>query len=101
MGIGDADSRALPRVSRYCGRGRFWQRRTTAIAGMTTFALGAYALMGDMRVAAAGGVVTAGLLAGRENLHGIEIDAEIAEENEFRAGQAGDRRSAVLQRGLS
>lgn len=43
---------------------------TTAVAGMTTFALGAYALMGDMRVAAAAGVVTAGLLAGRENLHG-------------------------------
>ena len=43
---------------------------TTAVAGMVTFALGAYALMGDMRAAAAGGVVTAGLLAGRENLHG-------------------------------
>jgi uncharacterized membrane protein (DUF4010 family) len=43
---------------------------TTAVAGMVTFALGAYALMGDMRVAAAGGVVTAALLAGRENLHG-------------------------------
>jgi uncharacterized membrane protein (DUF4010 family) len=43
---------------------------TTAVAGMATFALGAYALMGDMRVAAAAGVVTAGLLAGRENLHG-------------------------------
>jgi len=43
---------------------------TTTIAGMATFALGVYALMGDMRVAAAGGVVTAALLAGRENLHG-------------------------------
>jgi uncharacterized membrane protein (DUF4010 family) len=43
---------------------------TTVVAGMVTFALGAYALMGDMRVAAAGGVVTAALLAGRENLHG-------------------------------
>jgi uncharacterized membrane protein (DUF4010 family) len=43
---------------------------TTAVAAMVTFALGAYALMGDMRAAAAGAVVTAGLLAGRENLHG-------------------------------
>ena len=43
---------------------------TTAVAGMVTFALGAYALIGDMRAAAAGGVVTAALLAGRENLHG-------------------------------
>jgi uncharacterized membrane protein (DUF4010 family) len=44
---------------------------TTAVAGMVTFVLGAYALMGDMLVAAAGGVVTAGLLAGREDLHGL------------------------------
>ena len=43
---------------------------TTAVAGMVTFALGAYALVGDIRAAAAGGVVTAALLAGRENLHG-------------------------------
>jgi uncharacterized membrane protein (DUF4010 family) len=43
---------------------------TTAVVGMVTFALGTYALMGDMRAAAAAGVVTAGLLAGRENLHG-------------------------------
>jgi uncharacterized membrane protein (DUF4010 family) len=48
--------------------GRF--SATTAVAGMVTFALGAYALMGEMRMAAAGGVVTAALLAGRENLHG-------------------------------
>jgi uncharacterized membrane protein (DUF4010 family) len=43
---------------------------TTAIAGILTFALGAYALVGDMRVAAAVAVVTAGLLALRESLHG-------------------------------
>jgi uncharacterized membrane protein (DUF4010 family) len=42
---------------------------TTAIAGMTTFALGVYALLGDLRVAAAAAVATAGLLAMRENLH--------------------------------
>jgi uncharacterized membrane protein (DUF4010 family) len=43
---------------------------TTAIAGILTFALGAYALLGDMRVAAAVAVVTAALLAMRESLHG-------------------------------
>jgi uncharacterized membrane protein (DUF4010 family) len=43
---------------------------TTAVAGMVTFVLGTYALVGDMRAAAAGGVVTAALLAGRESLHG-------------------------------
>lgn len=43
---------------------------TTAIAGMVTFALGALALVGDLRVAAAVAVATAGLLAAREDLHG-------------------------------
>jgi uncharacterized membrane protein (DUF4010 family) len=42
---------------------------TTAIAGILTFALGAYALAGDMRVAGAAAVATAGVLAMRENLH--------------------------------
>jgi uncharacterized membrane protein (DUF4010 family) len=37
---------------------------------MVTFALGAYALIGDLRVAAAAAVATAGLLAAREDLHG-------------------------------
>jgi uncharacterized membrane protein (DUF4010 family) len=43
---------------------------TTAIAGMLTFALGAYALLGDMRVAASAAVAVAVLLAAREELHG-------------------------------
>jgi uncharacterized membrane protein (DUF4010 family) len=43
---------------------------TTAIAGMLTFALGAYALLGDLRIAAGAAVATAGLLALREELHG-------------------------------
>jgi len=43
---------------------------TTAIAGMLTFALGAYAVLGEMRVAAGAGVATAGLLAIRHELHG-------------------------------
>jgi uncharacterized membrane protein (DUF4010 family) len=44
---------------------------TTAVAGMVTFALGAYALVGDLRIAAAAAVTTAGLLALREDLHGF------------------------------
>lgn len=43
---------------------------TTAVAGMVTFALGAYALLGDRIVAAAAGVAATVLLAGRERLHG-------------------------------
>jgi uncharacterized membrane protein (DUF4010 family) len=43
---------------------------TTAIAAVVTFALGAYALLGDMRAAAAAAVATAALLALREDLHG-------------------------------
>jgi len=43
---------------------------TTAIAGMLTFALGAYALLGDIRIAAGAAVATAALLASREKLHG-------------------------------
>ncbi|MGE3155987.1 MAG: MgtC/SapB family protein [Xanthobacteraceae bacterium] len=43
---------------------------TTMVAAMLTFALGAYALVGDVRVAAAGAVATAAILALREELHG-------------------------------
>src|SRR5262249_7543304 len=42
---------------------------TTAIAGMLTFALGAYALLGDIRIAAVATVATTALLASREKLH--------------------------------
>ncbi len=42
---------------------------TTAIAGMLTFALSAYAMIGDMRVAAAGAVATVAILALRAPLH--------------------------------
>jgi uncharacterized membrane protein (DUF4010 family) len=42
---------------------------TTAIAGILTFALGAYALLGEMRVAAAVAVVATALLALRQSLH--------------------------------
>ena len=43
---------------------------TTAVAGMLTFALGAYALLGDMRIAAGAAVAATALLAAREELHG-------------------------------
>jgi uncharacterized membrane protein (DUF4010 family) len=43
---------------------------TTAVAGILTFALGAYAMLGDMRVAAAVAVASAALLALRDRLHG-------------------------------
>jgi len=42
---------------------------TTAIAGILTFALGAYALLGDIRTAAAVAVTAAALLALRQSLH--------------------------------
>jgi uncharacterized membrane protein (DUF4010 family) len=43
---------------------------TTAIAGMLTFALGAYALIGDIRIAAAVAVASVSILVSREPLHG-------------------------------
>lgn len=42
---------------------------TSVIAGMVTFALGALAVLGDMRLAGAGGVVLVAILASREALH--------------------------------
>ncbi|RTM04453.1 MAG: DUF4010 domain-containing protein [Hyphomicrobiales bacterium] len=44
---------------------------TTVIAGLAVFALGALAVAGDFRVAAAGGAALAALLASREVLHGL------------------------------
>jgi uncharacterized membrane protein (DUF4010 family) len=44
---------------------------TTAVAGMLTFALGAYALIGDMRVASAAAVAATAILASRELLHSL------------------------------
>lgn len=43
---------------------------TTIVAAMLTFVLGAYAVIGDMRVAAAAAVAATGILAGREEIHG-------------------------------
>ncbi len=43
---------------------------TTPIAAMLTFALGAYAALGNLWVAAAAGVAATAILAAREELHG-------------------------------
>lgn len=42
---------------------------TTVVAAMLVFVLGVLAVVGDMRAAAAGGVVTAAVLASRQGLH--------------------------------
>jgi uncharacterized membrane protein (DUF4010 family) len=42
---------------------------TGVVSGLVTFALGAYAMLGDPHLVAAGGVVTAAVLAAREPLH--------------------------------
>lgn len=42
---------------------------TNVVTAMTVFLLGVLAVQGDIRLAAAGGVVTAALLASREHLH--------------------------------
>ncbi len=44
---------------------------TTMVAALVTFALGAVALLGDMRVAAGAGVATVALLAYKSALHGL------------------------------
>lgn len=43
---------------------------TTTIAGLLTFALGAFAVAGDTRIAAAVAVAAAGILAARAEIHG-------------------------------
>jgi uncharacterized membrane protein (DUF4010 family) len=43
---------------------------TTTVAALLTFVLGAYALLGDVHVAAASAVTTAAVLVFREDLHG-------------------------------
>ncbi|WP_163268936.1 MgtC/SapB family protein [Chelativorans alearense] len=44
---------------------------TSVVAGLGVFALGALAVAGDYRAAAAGGAALAGILASREVLHGL------------------------------
>jgi uncharacterized membrane protein (DUF4010 family) len=42
---------------------------TTTVAALLTFVLGAYALIGDLRVAAAAAVAATGILAARQDIH--------------------------------
>ncbi len=44
---------------------------TTVVASFVVFALGALAVLGDLRLAAAGGVATTALLAAKRSLHGF------------------------------
>jgi uncharacterized membrane protein (DUF4010 family) len=44
---------------------------TTLVAALLTFMLGAFAVLGDMTIAAGAGVVTVGLLAYKSTLHGF------------------------------
>jgi len=44
---------------------------TTVVAAFLVFALGAIAVVGDLRVAVAGGVITTALLAAKRSLHGF------------------------------
>lgn len=44
---------------------------TGIVAALVVFVLGALAVVGDVQAAAAAGVATAGILAGREKLHGL------------------------------
>ncbi|MGL5116569.1 MAG: MgtC/SapB family protein [Beijerinckiaceae bacterium] len=44
---------------------------TGVIAALTVFALGAYAVVGNVEIAAGAGVAVAGLLAGKDMLHGL------------------------------
>jgi uncharacterized membrane protein (DUF4010 family) len=72
LGLGFAAYAAV--IAMFCreenrAEGRF--SATTAVAAIVTFALGAYALIGDLRVAAALAVATTAILALRERLHGF------------------------------
>ena len=60
---------AITIFSREANRSAGSYSATTAIAAMLTFALGAYALVGNMRIAAAAAVGTSVILATRETLH--------------------------------
>lgn len=57
-------------LQRDADRARGSYSATTIIAGMLTFMLGAYAVIGDMRIAAALAVAVTGVLAIRSEIHG-------------------------------
>ena len=84
LGLGFATySAALALFSREENLAEKTSSATTAVAGMVTLALGAYAVLGDIRLAAAGAVAAAIVLALREPLHGL---VEQLSWRELRAG---------------
>lgn len=52
---------------------------TGVVVGLLTFALGAYAVLGNMTVAAAAGIATVAVLASREGLHALLLKITWAE----------------------
>lgn len=66
---------------------------TNFITGLLTFALGAYAAVGDMAIAAAGGVVAAMVLSQRKTMHSFLLRLKW---NELRAGLLLLVMSAIL-----
>lgn len=66
---------------------------TNFVTGLLTFALGLYATLGDMTVAAAGGVVTAAVLSQRRTMHSL---LRSLKWNELRAGLVLLVMSAIL-----
>jgi len=70
LGIGFAAyASAVALFQREANRAAETYSATTLIAALLTFILGAYAVLGDMRVAAATAVAVTGILAAREDIH--------------------------------
>ena len=71
LGIGFAAYAAVVALfEREANRAADSYSATTIIAALLTFVLGAYAVLGDMRVAGAAAVAATGILAAREDIHG-------------------------------
>jgi len=71
LGIGFAAYAAVVALfEREANRAAETYSATTLVAALLTFLLGAYAVMGDMGVAAAVAVAATGILAAREDIHG-------------------------------
>lgn len=71
LGIGFAAYAAVVTVfEREANRAANSYSATTIVAALLTFLLGAYAVLGDIRIAAAAAVAATGILAAREEIHG-------------------------------
>lgn len=72
LGIGFAGFAAvLALFQRDANRAAATYSATTLVAALLTFVLGAYAVLGDMRVAGAVAVAMTGVLAAREDIHSL------------------------------